>query len=330
MKVLFAIPGHLKTVPMGRFCADALRALGHELEVFDYRPRPMDKLLAALGTSAEEKSSINRRLRARIDAFHPELFFALYGFDVSRETLEYLRGRGIPTACWWINDPFQFERALKKGPLYDFLFSNASGDLDRYLAAGVRHAHFLPTACDPAVHRPLPPVDQFRCDVVFAGDWSALRERVVTDLAGQFDVKVFGPWKKKMQPNSPLLPRLRQGFFTPDEMAQMFASAKVVLNLHTWYGKFDHGLNPRLFEAAACGAYQLVDFKREIPDLFDCRKEVVCYQTLDDIAPAIEAALKMNDADRKAIGDAARKRALGEHTYVHRMQKMLEIIARES
>ena len=92
------------------------------------------------------------------------------------------------------------------------------------------------------------------CDISFAGDWSAMREQIVAALIGQgVDVRIFGPWRRKLGADSPLRPRLEHGFFTPQRMAEIFAACKATLNIHTWRGKFDYGLNPRVFEAAACG-----------------------------------------------------------------------------
>jgi spore maturation protein CgeB len=108
-------------------------------------------------------------------------------------------------------------------------------------------------------------------------------------------------------------------------MAAIFSSAKVVLNIHTWYGRFDHGVNPRLFEAAGCGAFQLVDWKREIPELFDCRTEVRCYRDIGELAPLLREVLADATA-RKAAAAAAQKRAYSEHSYVHRMRRLLEIV----
>jgi len=166
---------------------------------------------------------------------------------------------------------------------------------------------------------------EYACDVCFAGDWSPLREQVMESLASEFDVRVFGPWGKKLAPGSRLRARLSDGFFTPDDMAAIFSSVKVVLNIHTWYGRFDHGVNPRLFEAAGCGAFQLVDWKREIPELFDCRTEVRCYRDIGELAPLLREVLA--DATvRKAAAAAAQRRAYSEHSYVHRMRRLLEIV----
>ena len=220
MKILFALPGHLKTVPMGQFCVEALNELGHMVISFDFKSSLRDKLLdrwARLTQSGqrEAKNSTNQRLRNLVEHTRPDLFIALFGFDISEQSLTYLKQKHIPSACWWINDPFQFQRSLKQAPHYDFVFSNSAGSVAQYQAAGIRHANFLPTACHPAVHRPVPAKAEYQCDVCFAGDWSPVREQVLTELAPQFDVKIFGPWKKKLTANSILQRNLNDGFFTP-------------------------------------------------------------------------------------------------------------------
>jgi len=328
MKILLAIPGHLRTVPMGRFSTEAFQELGHEVIVFDYAPSALDKVRRHLFRSgAEARAPVNRRLRRVVEARNPDLFVTLFGFDVSPESLEFMRRRSLASVCWWINDPFQFERSLKKAPYYDFVFSNSSVSALEYRNSGVRHAHFLPTACAPTVHRRVPASDAYRCEVCFAGDWSPLRERVMEELAGRFEIKIFGPWAKKLKAVSPLRARLVDGFFSPDAMASMFSSAEVVLNVHTWFGEFDHGLNPRLFEAAGCGSYQLVDWKQEIPELFDVPAEIVCYRTLEEIPERIAAALA-NPAAARETGAAAQRRAYRDHTYRARMASLLETVGR--
>lgn len=325
MKILLAIPGHLKTVPMGAFSHKALRELGQEVILFDYKESLQDKILGGIQSSrGEEKAAVNRRLRRVTEDTHPDLFITLFGFDISIDSLQWLREHGIPTACWWINDPFQLNRSLKKAPFYSMVFSNSAGCLDAYREAGVAEAHFLPTACDPDVHRPLEPNPDWRCDVCFAGDWSPLRQQVMELMLDQgIDIRIFGPWKTKLPANSRLLKHLHNGFFTPNQMAQMFASAKVVFNIHTWFENYDHGTNPRLFEAAGCGRVQLVDWKQEIPELFEIGRELSCYQGIEEIPQRVEQLLALSDEGRAEMGRRARQRALDEHTYRHRMETII-------
>lgn len=327
MKILVAVPGNLHTVSMKRFVPEALGALGHETRVVDYSPTLVEKLRRTLlrRTPAEV---VQARLLAAIDEQAPDLFLTLYGINVAPGVLAELRRRRIVTANWWLNDPFQWERAARILGDYDFAFTNAKYSVDRYAAAGLRHVSFLPSACDPSVHRPLE--RPLRGELSFAGDWGAQREAIVERLqAAGVDVHVFGPWRRKLRPGSPLGARLHHGFFTPERMAEIFAEHRATLNLHTWRERFDYGLNPRVFEAGACGTPQLVDHKRELDELFTAeeRAAFAVYRSDEELL-ALARALPARGPELRA---AARRAAasFGErHSYKARMRELLRVVSK--
>lgn len=325
MNILLAVPGNLRTVPMSRFVPDAFAALGHRVSVVDYSLTLAEKLRARALGGGDAETVAPRLLRA-MERARPDLFLTLYGVNVAERVLGALRARGVPTANWWLNDPFQFERAAKILPAYDFPFTNARGSVEAYAALGVRHVRFLPTACEPAVHRPLParrPV----CDISFAGDWSAMREQLIGALVAQgLDVRIFGPWRRKLAKGSPLRARLEHGFFTPQRMAEIFAACRATLNIHTWRGRFDYGLNPRVFEAAACGVPQLVDHKRELDELFDEaeRAAMLVYRSDEELLQRSRLAVAAAEELRqKALAASASIRE--RHSYLARARELLRI-----
>ena len=319
MRVLVAVPGNLRTVPMSRFVPDALAALGHEVRAVDYSRSWLEKLKSR----ADPAEAVEKRVLHAVEDCRPDFFLTLYGANISGGVLARLRERGVTTANWWLNDPFQFERATKILPAYDFAFSNARGSVEVYAARGIRNVHFLPTACEPSVHHPLP-ARAPACDVSFAGDWSAMREEIVGKLvAAGVDVRIFGPWRRKLARDSALRPRLEHGFFTPRRMTEIFAACKATLNIHTWRGKFDYGLNPRVFEAAACGTPQLVDWKRELDELFDQseRAAMLVYRSDEEL---IDKARHLgSDLRDKAVAAAGSIRE--RHSYLARMRELLRI-----
>lgn len=320
MRVLVAVPANLRTVPMSRFVPDALAALGHEVRTVDYSL----SLLEKLKSHATPAEAVERRMLRTIEGTDPELFLTLYGANVSGGVLAHLRERGVTTANWWLNDPFQFERAAGILPAYDFAFTNARGSLEAYASRGLRNVHFLPTACEPGVHRPLPARSP-TCDVSFAGDWSAMREQLVSWLAGNgVDIRIFGPWRRKLARSSPLRPRLEHGFFTPQRMAEIFAGCRATLNVHTWRGKFDYGLNPRVFEAAACGVPQLVDWKRELDELFDEKERaaMLVYRSDEEL---LELCRRQDLDELRAKAVAASAAIREKHSYLARMRELLRI-----
>ncbi len=329
MKILLVLPSHLKTVPMNHFSAKALSDLGHEVVIESYHANFLDKVLNKVREyctpSPQHWDNANHRIQKTIARFKPDLLFTIYGVKLSSETLSMAKKAGIKTACWWINDPFQFERGLALASNYDVWFSNSAECAKQIkLRTGV-NAYFLPTACDPETHKPSEANPKFACDVCFAGDWSPKREQLVKSLVDDgINVRIFGPWQKKLAKNSPLRRYLTPGFFTPAQMADYFSSAKIVLNYHTWYGDATHGVNPRLFEAAACRSVQVVDFKDEIPTLFDTDNEIAIYNKTEEL-PKLIRSLLANDAKREQLADLGHKRALNNHTYLARMRQMLDL-----
>jgi spore maturation protein CgeB len=106
---------------------------------------------------------------------------------------------------------------------------------------------------------------------------------------------------------------------------KVFNASRVNLNLHSWSGSSldpdGDFVNPRTFELAACGAFQIVDHRTLLPELFT-NDEIVAFRTIDDLPRLISRWLRDADA-RAAAALAARRRVSAAHTYVHRMREML-------
>ena len=327
MKILVAVPGNLHTVRMNRFVPQALAELGHEVRVFDYSPSFVEKLRRKLA-GRDAADVVAGRLMKSIEEARPELFLTLYGVNVAKAVVAQLRRRGVVTVNWWLNDPFQWERATRILGDYDFAFTNARYSVDAYAAAGLKHVSFLPSACDPSIHRPLERAS--RGALSFAGDWGPEREQVLERLlAAGVTVDVYGPWRRKLRADSPLRKNLHHGFFTPERMVEIFAEYGATLNIHTWRGRFDYGLNPRVFEAGACGTPQLVDHKRELDELFtrEERAAFVVYRDDEELVSQARSLRARNGELRAAARAAAR--SFGErHSYKARMRELLSVVSK--
>jgi spore maturation protein CgeB len=323
LKILVVNAKKLKTVPMGGYAIRALKKLGHQVFQFDLSDKFFDKCNDRLFSHVAH-DSLNKRFQKYICEIEPDFVLTIFGFDLSLQSLSLLKNRNIVSACWWINDPFQFKRSLQKASHYDFLFTNALDSVNDYRSLGV-NAFWLPTACDPDVHKKGQLVSDYKSDLVFAGDWSPLREKWCESIAREFDLKIFGPWKKKISKQSILHDHLIDGFFTPEQMVNFFSSSKVVFNIHSWYGQWNHGTNPRLFESAGSGVCQLVDYKNEIPLLFDDQKELFTYSNEETLKEYLRYLLG-NSSVRKDVAHAAQARAYQCHTYIKRMETLLKIV----
>ena len=83
-------------------------------------------------------------------------------------------------------------------------------------------------------------------------------------------------------------------------------------------------VNPRTFELAACGAFQLVDDRTLLPDLFTS-EEVASFRRAEDVPQLIRRWLPDTEG-RRAHAEASRRRVLRDHTYRHRLQELLAMV----
>lgn len=89
--------------------------------------------------------------------------------------------------------------------------------------------------------------------------------------------------------------------------------------------QFPRAVHNRYFECAACGGFMIGERKRDLDGLFDVGKEIVCFESLDEL-PDLIRFYRGHEAERKRIGAAARRRVLRQHLPPHRMRQLLPLV----
>ncbi|OEU70317.1 MAG: CgeB family protein [Desulfovibrio sp. S3730MH75] len=82
-------------------------------------------------------------------------------------------------------------------------------------------------------------------------------------------------------------------------------------------------VNQRIFDVPSCGGFVLTDHREQMDDLFEPEREIISYKRVEDIPDIMERCLGDSQM-RKKVSGAARKRILAEHTYEHRLLKLLD------
>ncbi|MBW1709083.1 MAG: glycosyltransferase [Deltaproteobacteria bacterium] len=88
------------------------------------------------------------------------------------------------------------------------------------------------------------------------------------------------------------------------------------------------GLNQRVFDLPACGAFALSDARTQMENLFEIGREAICYHEPEEALELTEFYLQ-NDTARKEVARQAYKRVLAEHTYRHRLSKLIDQMRRD-
>ena len=112
-----------------------------------------------------------------------------------------------------------------------------------------------------------------------------------------------------------------------EETVKIYNAAKINLNLHsstyhTGVNPDGDFVNPRTFEIAACGGFQLVDERLELGELLEPGEEVATFRSIDELTQKIHHYLAHGE-EARAIAGRGRERVLKEHTLQQRMREML-------
>lgn len=326
------------SLPIARYTVSALEQLGHRVTWIDHSQHhagydvmnglkdPRHRLML----QSRFADVLGQLTIARMAEDPPDVMLALAQAPMTLPLLEHLRKKKFMTAMWFVENYRHLTYWQQVAAGYDHWFviqKQACHEALRY--AGAKQISYLPMAAEPSVHRPMALTSEERstlgADVSFVGAGYANRR----ELLPRLDTKewTFKLWGNEWDGIPSLTNVLQRGGarIDTDTCVKVFNGTKLNINLHSWTGE---GLdpdgdfvNPRTFELAACGAFQVVDERTLLPEVFT-REQMATVSRPDDLVPHVRRWLR-DDAGRTQIADAARQRVLAEHTYVHRMQQLL-------
>jgi spore maturation protein CgeB len=256
---------------------------------------------------------------------------------LEREVLA-LRRPGNLVAFWDVDAPATLERVQTDAadpfrpliPRYDLVLTYGGGDpvVAAYQALGARQCVPIYNALDPATHHPVPPEPRFACDLAFLANRLPDREARVDEFffraAAEASDRRFllggNGWDGKgMPPNVAYVGHV----YTADHNA-LNCSAMAVLNVHR-DSMVRNGWSPatRLFEAAGAAACQITDAWRGIEEFLEPEREILVAEDGAQVAAHLEA---LTPERARAIGDAAFRRVMAQHTYGHRAAQVEAVL----
>lgn len=177
-------------------------------------------------------------------------------------------------------------------------------------AVGHEQVYWLPMAAAPDVHRQLDLPKIY--DVGFVGNVNLAhrntpRVRRLKLLADQFRTNDFFR------------------FYPPEEVCQVYSQSRIVFN-----ASIAGDVNMRVFEGTACGALVLTDsVANGLSELFEIGREIVTYTDEADLLDQIAYYLA-HESERAQIAYAGHQRTQAQHTYAHRAQKIIDMVAASS
>ncbi len=215
-------------------------------------------------------------------------------------------------------------------PRYDFILTYGGGDpvVRAYVANGARECVPIYNALDPHTHHPTAPEPRFQSDLGFLGnrlpDREARVEEFFLNAAAQLPVKTFllggSGWQDKPLPGNVKY----IGHVYTHEHNAFNCTPLAVLNINRG-SMARYGFSPptRVFEAAGAGACLITDKWQGIELFLEPGREVLVAESGDEVA---ELLCQLTPERARAIGQAALRRVLNEHTYAQRAGQLERIL----
>jgi hypothetical protein len=148
------------------------------------------------------------------------------------------------------------------------------------------------------------------------------RTALLEEIAARLPLSIWGPPPRRELSRSRLAKCYRGAAWGLD-MYRILARSKITVNHHGNVPPFAN--NMRLYEATGMGALLVTDWKENLHEMFEPGKEVVVYRTTEECLEQIDYYLK-HDQEREAIARAGQQRTLREHTYLARVQELVDVV----
>ena len=328
----------------------AFRALGYETRVLSYdNPvHPYDWANKIRYKLTHDKLQLKRQSRAlfHLDAelafqeFEPDVVFVMNGDMLLPDTLLHWRGRldGDPeppqhpckVALWFFDSMTHIPLCEDNITAVDAVFCYEQTDIPLIRQRYGVEAHFMAQAADMQIYHPMAMGGDKVYDIVFAGDifHSQRRRRLIQAVVAHYPnlrIKVWGEYKPWYKNPLKWLSRERRDVYTNcnasgETLNRYYNNARIVLNIH--HEQQRDGANPKVYEIAASGAYQICDGNPYIEQLFG-HGEVGIYHDEQELFGCIDYALS-HDMTEQAC--AANHIVTSQHTYQQRILQCLSVL----
>ena len=258
----------------------------------------------------------------------------------AREAAALLRQSGMPCGFYDLDTAVTLWR-LDRGEEVEYLPEDGLSQFDLVLSytggealdqlrhrLGARHVAPLFGSVDPIAYQPAPTRTQ-EAALSYLGTYAADRQDALERLFIAPSVRrtdLTFSIGGSMYPSDVCFPAnvKHASHVAPAAHAEFYADARFTLNItRAAMARLGYCPSGRLFEAAACETPILSDDWPGLDTFFVPGEELLVVHSTDDVLAAIE----MPEEQRRAIGQAARRRVLASHTAAHRAALLERIMA---
>ena len=317
-----------------------LQKLGLESDLFEH-PRIVrqhllghpgfEKILRRyprVGTWIDIYRQADRMLVERVEDYKPDLILVMSGKTIRPEVLRKVR-KAAPRVIIvnvFGDNPFFYELPFASLPEYDRFYIKDSFVLREMKKLDATNVAYMPHACYPDEYRSLDDITEeerikYGSDLSFVGSMYPYRARILDVLRDYERFKIWGQgFHGPIPRDSVAYTRHQWQWVAGHEKVLVFNLTKINLNTQNFQNDI-FGVSSKVHQIAACGGFQLIDYKPDLEIQYKVDKEVVTFQDAGELREKVAYYLQRPDA-RAEIAARGRKRALQEHTFAHRLRQI--------
>lgn len=338
MKILVCYPGHvISTVDVAIGWDKALKKLGHEVYTlaYEYNVPFYGRVLQDWNdenpdfhfTLNDTLWLASQDLVCKVLELMPlDLVLIVTGLLVHERGYQMLNKLGVRTCLIFTESPYNDNMLEYILPLVDLLFVNDKASVEGFREVNP-NTFYMPHSYDPERHHPpTEPVNgDYRHEVFFLGSMyeerKALFKALEDEDAGDAELDIYAT---SMDGRGRMT-----GGMQNEELVKHYWGSDIVLSPNrttadyfakTQITKEAWSLGPRVYEVAACGAFQLTDDSRpEVETVFD--GAIPIYHDAKELASLIKHYSEHAD-ERRQVAEAAREKVL-PYTFENRATEIL-------
>ncbi|OIJ10390.1 hypothetical protein BKP37_17755 [Anaerobacillus alkalilacustris] len=309
-------------------------------KIYEYFDQTIMKELASLNHEVKSFNALLgvEKLQTILQIYRPNLVLTMVGMKMRQEMITFLNKQSIPTAIWLTEDPFYIDRTLTFIDNFDYVFTIDTAALEVYHKNGHEHCYYLPLGVNPEIYSPPLTEPQKKYDLCLVGFPYPDRVQLINLLLERttYSILVVGAkWDQELshQKNNRRL-FIKNTWLKPEVIVSYYHQSKIVLNTHRPYDLKENknsqliinkSVNNRTFELACSGSFQLIDNKADLTDHFVEGEEIISFHNNKDFLLKVDYYLSNGKAQNEIVNNA-RIKALKDHTFNRRLEKLLSVI----
>ena len=173
----------------------------------------------------------------------------------------------------------------------------------------------------PQIFSPFDISDEYYLKTCLLGQKLTQVERLllIDLLAGQYDIHLYTRDTEIVPEGVRRFPAVNLIQETP----KVYYSSKI--NINITLRSIASGVPARVFDVMSVGGFVLSNWQEEIPELFVEDKEIVTYKTPEELTDKADYYLR-HENERVKIGVNGYRKVKEQHTFEHRLNKIISII----